>query len=166
MSWNNGSLLRAFQRKQEKQAKYYASLGMTEEQIAVMRAMDVEEYNSERNYYRHTQPLDVNVFYESDCDESDNALLEKFGDRISVSLEDSNDFSRYWWIEELDTPELAKAIKALPKEEIELLTMLVFDEMTHQEIAKKLGISRQAVSKKISRIGSILGRISKNAKKY
>lgn len=164
MSWNNGYEKKAFLRKQEKQAKYYASLGMTDEQIAVMRATDEEEFKSERLHRIHTQPLDVNIFFESDCDESDNALLEKFGDRISVSLEDSNDFSRYWWIEELDTPELAKAIKALPQEEIELLTMLAFDEMTHQEIGKKLGISQQAVTKKISQIGSRLRKISKNAK--
>ena len=47
MSWNDGSERRSFLKKQEKQAKYYASLGMTEEQIAVIRAMDEEEYKSE-----------------------------------------------------------------------------------------------------------------------
>ena len=79
-------------------------------------------------------------------------MLKIFGNQISVSLEDGSEFSRYWWIEELDTPELAAAIKALPLKDIELLTMVSFDEMTHEEIAEKFGVDRSTVSKRIARI--------------
>ncbi len=152
MSWNNGLERKKFNRKQNKQNEEYRALGMSDEAIRALNDLDNEIYNSDRVYCTHTQPLDISVFYESDCDESDNALLKKFGDRISITLEDSGCFSRYWWIEELDTPELAKAIKELPKEDIELLTLYVFDQMTQQEIAKILGVSQPAVVKRLSKI--------------
>ena len=152
MSWNNGLERKKFNRKQNKQNEEYRALGMSDEAIRALNDLDNEIYNSDRVYCTHTQPIDISVFYESDCDESDNALLKKFGDRISVTLEDSGCFSRYWWIEELDNPELAKAIKELPKDDIELLTMLAFDEMTYDEIGIILGISKQAVFKRLTKI--------------
>lgn len=149
MNWNNGYERKQFQKEQEKQNKYYKSLGMSDEAIQAINEFDYEVFKSKRIESIHTQPLDISVFYESDCDESDNALLKKFGEQISVNLEDGGGFSRYWWIEELDTPELAAAINALSQEDKELLTMIVFDQMNHKEIAEILGISRQAVTERL-----------------
>lgn len=152
MNWNDGYERKLFEKKNENQNKEYKALGMTDEQIQAINEFDYERYKAERIYNLHTQPLDINVFFESDCDESDNALLKKFGDQISVSLEDGEGFSRYWWIEQLDTPELAAAIKALPEKDIGLLTMVAFDKMSQQEIANYLGVKRITVAQRMFKI--------------
>ena len=146
MNWNDGYERKKFFEKQKKQNEEYRSLGMSEEAIREINEFDFEVYKSNRVNAMHTQSLDLSVFYESTCDESDNALLEKFGDRISVTMEVIGGFPRYWWIEGIDNPELAAAVKALSKEEIELLTLYAFDEKTEEEIAKQLGITQQSVS--------------------
>lgn len=152
MNWNDGYERKMFEKKNENQNKEYKTLGMTDEQIQAINEFDYERYKAERIYNLHTQPLDINVFLESDCDESDNALLKKFGDQISTSLEDGEGFSRYWWIEQLDTPELAEAIKVLPEKDIELLTMMAFDNMSQQEIAGYFGVNRVTVATWTSKI--------------
>ena len=134
---------------------------MTEEQISAINDFDYEQFKAERIYKMHTQPLDVSVFYESDSDESDNALLKKFGDQISVTIEDEGGFSRYWWIEQLDTPELAGAIKALSQEDIEILTMIAFDGLTQSETGKLLGLKQQTIAKRMARIKKYLQNFKK-----
>ncbi|MCR4682719.1 MAG: hypothetical protein K5647_05215 [Clostridiales bacterium] len=156
MSWNDGFKRRKFKEKIKKQTEYFRSLGMSEEQISAINEFDREEFLSDRRYRMHTQPLDVSVFYEDDLDESDNALLMKFRETLSVTIEDCGDAPRHWWVEQLETAGLASAVKALAEDDIELLTMIVQDGMTHREIALITGVSRQAVTDRLARIRKII----------
>ena len=79
---------------------------------------------------------------------------------MSVTIEQSEAKSRYWWIEEIDDPELAKQIKALDKEDIELITLHVFENFTQEEIGKEFGISQRAAGKRIEKLRNIFKKSS------
>ena len=152
MSWNNGYETKKFEARQKKQAEEYRALGMTEEQIQAMYEFDLEQFKSDRRYAMHTQSIQVPEFDDIDADESDNSLLKEFFDQLTCNINDSTDKPRYWWIEELDTPELIQAIKMLSDNDKELLTLYFFDGYSQSEIAEFYGISQKNISKKISRI--------------
>ena len=123
-----------------------------------MYQFDLVEFNSRRRFSEHTQQFSENAFEESDDDKS--PLLEKYLAQLSTSLDFSFAGDRYGWIEEIEKPELIKGIKALSKEDIELITLYVFDDLTQNEIGVRFGISQKAVSKRIEQIRKHLNKFS------
>ena len=133
MSWNDSIQRNKFNKEQKTQEESYRKKGMSDMQINAMKDFDQAEYKSDRRFYSHTLPLD------------DNAQST-----MNVCAEQTH--SRYWWIEEIDDPILVSRIKTLSTAEIEILTMFVYEGYTQSDIGKKLGISQQAVAKRIKRI--------------
>ena len=123
-----------------------------------MDQLDLVEFNSRRRFSEHTQQFSENSFEESDDDKS--PLLEKYLAQLSTSLDFSFAGDRYGWVEEIEKPELIKGIKALSKEDIELITLYVFDDLTQNEIGVRFGISQKAVSKRIEQIRKHLNKCS------
>ena len=150
MAWNNGLERKRFDEEQERIAAEYRAAGMTEEQIKQMYQFDLDAFNSKRRFNEHNQQFPEDVLEESDDDKS--PLFEKFLDSVSVGLDLSNIKDRYWWIEEIENIQLLTAIKELSAEEIELITQIVFDELTQDDIAKTLDVSQSAVSQKMKKI--------------
>ena len=147
MSWNDGYERRKFEARQKKQAEEYRALGMTEEQIQTMYEFDLEQYKSDRRHYSHTQSFIPDDFDESEDDDEKLSIFEKFKDVLTISIEDSSDKSRYWWIEEIDEPETVKKIKSLSERDLEILTLMVIDELTHEEIAKIMGVCVRTIER-------------------
>ena len=147
MSWNDGYERRKFEARQKKQAEEYRALGMSEEQIQIMYEFDLEQFNSNRSYYSHTQSFIPDDFDESEDDDEKLSIFEKFKDVLTISIEDSSDKSRYWWIEEIDEPETVKKIKSLSERDLEILTLMVIDELTHEEIAKIMGVCVRTIER-------------------
>ena len=147
MSWNNAYERKKFEAKQKKQAEEYRALGMTEEQIQIMYEFDLEQFKSNRSYYSHTQSFIPDDFDESEDDDEKLSIFEKFKDVLTISIEDSSDKSRYWWIEEIDEPETVKKIKSLSERDLEILTLMVIDELTHEEIAKIMGVCVRTIER-------------------
>ena len=147
MSWNDGYERRKFEARQKKQAEEYRALGMTEEQIQAMYEFDLEQYKSDRRHYSHTQSFIPDDFDESEDDDEKLSIFEKFKDVLTISIEDSSDKSRYWWIEEIDEPETVKKIKSLSERDLEILTLMVIDELTHEEIAKIMGVCVRTIER-------------------
>ena len=102
MSWNNAYETKKFEAKQKKQVEEYRALGMTEEQIQAMYEFDLEQFNSERRYREHTQAFIPDDFDENEDDDEKLSIFEKFKDVLTVSIEDSECKSRYWWVEEIE----------------------------------------------------------------
>ena len=150
MAWNNGLERKRFDEEQEKLAAGYRAAGMTEEQIEQMHQFDLEAFNSTRRFFEHNQQIPDNGFVTDD--EGLCPLNDKFLEIMSVTIEQSDAKSRYWWTEEIDNPELAKQIKALGKKDIELITLHVFENFTQEEISKEFGISQRAVGKRIEKL--------------
>lgn len=156
MSWNNAYETKKFDAREKKQAEEYRTLGMTEEQIQIMYEFDLEQFNSDRRYREHTQPLQVEEFEENDADESDNSLLNEFFEQLTCTIEDSGDKLRYWWIEEIGDAELYRKIKSLNADDVELITLYVFDGYTQGEIAQLYSCTKQNIQKKFRRIKNFL----------
>lgn len=156
MSWNNRSERAKFEAIQKKHYEEYLKQGMTEEQIKEMYEFDLEQFNSDRRYYMHVQQLTTSDFDEGEDDESESTLLKKHLEALTVSIETSNELSRYWWIEEIDNPILAANIKKLTPDDLELLTLYVFDGYKQEEIANHFGVTQQAIAKKLCRIIELL----------
>ena len=155
MGWNNAYERKKFEAKQKKQAEEYRALGMSEEQIQIMYEFDLEQFNSNRSYYSHTQSFIPDDFDESEDDDEKLSIFEKFKDVLTISIEDSSDKSRYWWIEEIDEPETVKKIKSLSERDLEILTLMVIDELTHEEIAKIMGVCVRTIERKNARFKNL-----------
>ena len=159
MSWNDGYERKMFAKRQKKQSEEYRALGMTEEQIQAMYEFDLEQFKSERRHRMHTQPLQVEEFEENDADESDNTLLNEFFDELTCTIETSGDKSRYWWVEEIDDSETVKKIKSLSERDLEILTLMVIDELTHEEIAKIMGVCVRTIERVNARFKNLFKKI-------
>lgn len=156
MSWNNAYERKKFEARQKKQAEEYRALGMTEEQIREMYEFDLEQFKSERRYRMHTQPIQVEVFEDNNADESDNTLLIEFFDQLTCTIETSVDKSRYWWVEEIEDERLARRVKSMAPEEIEMITLLVFEGYTQIEASQKMGMPYRTFKFKFRKIKELL----------
>ena len=135
-----------FERQQRQQAEQYRKLGMDEEQIQTMYEFDLATFRSDWRYEKHTQGLAASSFGDGTQDDSKSALFEKFLAQLSVQPDDGH--SREWWVEEIENPQLALALKGLSKSDLEFITRIVIEKATQMELSEELGISQQAVSKK------------------
>ena len=86
MGWNNAYERKKFEAKQKKQAEEYRALGMTEEQIQIMYEFDLEQFNSNRSYYSHTQSFIPDDFDESEDDDEKLSIFEKRFSSISLQF--------------------------------------------------------------------------------
>ena len=148
MNWNNGYERRKFEARQKKQAEEYRALGMSEEQIQSIYEFDLEQFNSERRYREHTQAFLPDDFDENEDDEEKLSIFEKFKDVLTTSIEDGDNQSRYWWIEEIDDSYISEALRMLSQTDLEILTQMVMDELKHEDIAQIMGISVRTVERK------------------
>jgi RNA polymerase sigma factor (sigma-70 family) len=150
MAWNNGLERKKFEAEQEKLAAEYRAAGMSEEQIQQMHEFDLEVFNSNRRFAEHTQEFPESPF--EDGDEGQSPLYERFPEALTVSMELPIGNWRYAWIDELEDEQLAKELKSLSVEDIELITLYAFEERSQEEISKQFGISQRAVSKRIEKL--------------
>ena len=98
-------------------------------------------------------------------DESQSPMNKKFLDRFSVTIEHSDMKSRYWWIEELDNPHLAKKARELSQKQLELITLYVYEDFTVRQIASEMDISKSTVSQRINKIKKYLENFSESVDK-
>ena len=143
-----------FERQQRQQAEQYRKLGMDEEQIQTMYEFDLATFRSDWRYEKHTQGFAASSFGDGTQDESKSALFEKFLTQLSVQPDAWH--SREWWVEEIENPQLALALKGLSKSDLEFITRIVIEKATQMELSEELGISQQAVSKKWRKMKKIL----------
>ena len=158
MGFNNGLERKKFEAMWKKLRSEYAAAGMNDEAIEEMYQFDLDTFRSDRRYGEHTQAMPSQAF-DDDGDvpgESNTALLVKFFDSFAVMPRDTDENNRYGWLDEIESEELSVAIQKLSDEDIELLTLYVFDGYSTTEIAALQGIAHQNVSKKIRRIKKFL----------
>ena len=143
-----------FERQQRQQVEQYRKLGMDEEQIQTIYEFDLDTFRSDWRYEKHTQGFAASSFGDGTQDDSKSALFEKFLVQLSVQPDDGH--SREWWVEEIENPQLALALKGLSKSDLEFITRIVIEKATQMELSEELGISQQAVSKKWRKMKKIL----------
>ena len=143
-----------FERQQRRQAEQYRQLGMDEEQIQTMYEFDLATFRSDWRYEKHTQGFTASSFDDNMQDESKSALFEKFLAQLSVQPHDGH--SREWWVEEIENPQLALALRQLDADGLELLTLYVIECRSQSEIAARFGLSQRAISKRLQRLKKYL----------
>lgn len=156
MKWNNGRERAEFEREQKKLRARYARVGMTESQIASMYDFDKRTFNGNRREAEHTQSMCFSAFADGASDDGQTPLYKRFYSELTVEL-DVCAAARFSWIEEISDDGMARALKSLSRERLEILTMLVIDGMTQAEIARAKGVSQQYISQIAIKIKKILG---------
>lgn len=152
MRWNNGTENARFEAEQKRLAAEYRRYGMTEEQIRSLYEFDREVHRSSRRYAMHTQPLEP-ADYDPEMDDLEKMpQFGKSGERLTCTDPNAAEHTRFWWVEELDTPALVLAVKGLSPEDLELLTLYVFAGCSQAELAVKYGVSQKCISQKLARI--------------
>ena len=158
MAWNNGLERKKFDEEQKRLAAEYRAAGMTEYQIEQMYQFDLKAFNNKRRFYEHNQQIPDNIF--GTDDEGLCPLNDKFLGAMSVTLEQSDAKSRYWWIEEIENPMLALMVRRLPVEDLELITLYAFEKHTVREVAAEIGVSKSTVSQRLDRLRKFLKNFS------
>ena len=147
MAWNDGRERKKFEAQQERLKKIYLENGMSEEQIQALYEFDKKEFKSRRIYAMRTQRFDFEAF-DGEADEGQNPLYDKFLEALSVTDEYVSE-ERFGWIEEIENPKLAKAMKKLGVDEKELLTEWLVENLTQEQMAKNFKVRQGTISKRI-----------------
>lgn len=156
MSWNNAYRRKQFEEKQKKQAEEYMVLGMTEEQIQAMYEFDLEQFRSDRRFYSHTQSLLPDTFDENEDNDEKLSIFELFKDVFTTTIEEAECKSRYWWVDEIGEDDLLGGVRNLNSEQIEILTLIVFENYSQKDAAEKMGIPYRSFKRKIQQIKILL----------
>ncbi|MGN0536272.1 MAG: hypothetical protein ACI4IR_09765 [Eubacterium sp.] len=157
MKFNYSYEKKKFDTEWEKLEIEYRQAGMTEKAIMEIRNFDWNLFKLRRTEALHTQEfLEENNAQENGDGSHEIMLLHKFSDKF-LTVEDDLDYhSRYWWIEELDTPHLIAKIKSLSVEELEILDLKVFRGLSLKEIANFKGIPYRTIKYKFAKIKKLL----------
>ena len=156
MSWNNAYRRKQFEEKQKKQAAEYRALGMTEEQIQSMYEFDLEQFRSDRRFYSHTQSFLPDTFDENEDNDEKLSIFELFEDVFTTTIEEAECKSRYWWVDEIGEDDLLGGVRNLNSEQIEILTLIVFENYSQKDAAEKMGIPYRSFKRKIQQIKILL----------
>ena len=149
MEFNYGLERKRFEREWNKLRQQYRKAGMDENAINEMYAFDLEIFNDNRAIAKHEQPITPDM---SGDNEDKSTLFEKFMDQLSY--QDSYVFipQRYAWLDQIRNNRLYESLLGLRPDDIELITLYVFERYTYEEIGKKFGISKQAVNQRVNRL--------------
>ena len=126
----------------EKKSAEYREAGMDENSIAEMYKLEREIFLSDRRWEEHrSESLDI---------------------PLTVSFSEEDFSGRYAWVETLENADLAREIKRLKRDDLELLTMIVEDQMNVVDISRMLKVNHSTVSRKLSRLKKYLKNFSEN----
>jgi DNA-directed RNA polymerase specialized sigma24 family protein len=84
-----------------------------------------------------------------------SGLFKKF-DSLKVTFSEDDFTGRYSWVETIEDQELCASLKVLSANDLELITLMVIDDYSQSDIAKKDGCARNTVNKKLARIKKLL----------
>lgn len=155
MGFYYASERKRFEREWDKLRKKYESAGMDTTAIQLLYEFDLELFRSQRTYESHTQAMPSDYISKNGLERS--TLLRRF-ETQSTTFDETDFPSRYAWVDTIENSQLALALRKLSKEDLELLTFLVLEEHTQQELAQKWGWSQKAVSRRFLRIKKFLNR--------
>jgi len=161
MGYNHGLEEKKFKEKWDKLRVEYTAAGMSEADIGELHDHDREVFNSDRTFLGHTVSLGCPFAYNGTACEEDSPLTHGQVESLSAYQPEIYSWGRHDWIDDLDTPELAKQIRSLSQTDVEVLSYLVGDAvcvLSRAEIARVLGVSRAAVTKRLNRVKSLLAK--------
>ena len=153
MGFNYAKERRKFEAKWKRLRKEYEEAGMDEYAIDQLYLFDLKVFCAGRVYANHTQQMPDLYIAENMTDHS--SLLKKFKS-LSVTFDETAFHDRYAWIETVEDPRLASLFRKLPQKDLELLTLLVIEGYTQEEVAKRWGCKQSSISDRYKNIKNFL----------
>ena len=154
MGFNYGLEKKNFDSQWAVTRKQYEDAGMSSEAIQAMYDYDWSVFNATRAYQNHTQEIAAPSFEQSE--ESYSPLMNKYQEAISVTDHYCETNSRFAWIGEIEDENLLSALEKLSDEDLELLTLYIYEGYSTVELSKAYGIDHQNISKRIIKITNFL----------
>ena len=154
MGFNYGLEKKNFDSQWAVTRKQYEDAGMSSEAIQAMYDYDWSVFNATRAYQNHTQEMAAPSFEQSE--ESYSPLMDKYREAISVTDTYHETKSRFAWIGEIEDEHLLSALEKLSDEDLELLTLYIYEGYSTVELSKAYSIAHQNISKRIIKITNFL----------
>lgn len=159
MRFNYQKEITEFEKRQEELRRIYREAGMAEESIGAMYDYDREELRRERVFRMHNRSFDF------DADYGDGMFAERTGGAYREYMDQLTCTDRYLTgslhdlMQDIDDPDLVKALLTLTGCQRRILEMLVLDGMSQRDVAEALGVGASTVCRQV-------GRIRKKLKKF
>ena len=154
MGFNYGLEKKNFDSQWAMTRKQYEDAGMSSEAIQAMYDYDWSVFNANRSYQNHTQEMAAPSFKQSE--ESYSPLMNKYQEAISVTDTYHETKSRFAWIGEIEDENLLSALERLSDDDLEILTLYIYEGYSTVELSKVYGIAHQNISKRIIKITNFL----------
>ena len=154
MGFNYGLEKKNFDSQWAVTRKQYEDAGMSSEAIQAMYDYDWSVFNATRAYQNHTQEIAAPSFEQSE--ESYSPLMNKYQKAISVTDTYPETKSRFAWIGEIEDENLLSALEKLSDDDLEILTLYIYEGYSTVELSKAYGIAHQNISKRIIKIANFL----------
>ena len=153
MGFNYGLEKKNFDRQWAIMRKQYEDAGMSIEAIQAMYEYDWSVFNAARSYQNHTQEIAAPSFEQGE--ESYSPLMNKYQEAISTEHYHETK-SRFTWIGGIEDEKLLFALENLDDEDLEILTLYVYEGYNTVELSKVYRIAQQNISKRILKITNFL----------
>ena len=154
MGFNYGLEKKNFDSQWAMTRKRYEDAGMSSEAIQAMYDYDWSVFNANRSYQNHTQEMAAPSFEQSE--ESYSPLMNKYQEAVSVTDHYHETKSRFAWIGEIEDENLLSALEKLSDDDLEILTLYIYEGYSTVELSKAYGIAHQNISKRIIKITNFL----------
>ena len=154
MGFNYGLEKKNFDRQWTIIRKQYEDAGMSSEAIQAMYEYDWSVFNAARSYQNHTQEIAAPSFEQGE--ESYSPLMNKYQEAISITEHYHETKSRFTWIGGIEDEKLLFALENLDDEDLEILTLYVYEGYNTVELSKVYRIAQQNISKRILKITNFL----------
>ncbi len=148
MGFNYAKEKAEFDRQWAKIREQYEELGMSRDAIEKIHTFDWDWFKSQRRYSSHLANLPEEVTLKT--------IQQASTGTMPGDIPASFGSDPYQWLDEIENEELVQKLMLLSKDDIVLLTRLVFEEYTQSEIAQRELRSQMAVSKHLHKIQKIL----------
>ncbi|MDY5286784.1 MAG: sigma factor-like helix-turn-helix DNA-binding protein [Lentihominibacter sp.] len=150
MKYNNWKKTREFEELWMELEKEYKEAGMSETAIKEMKAYDWEMKKKERVYCAHNQELPIYLITGDEYAEDKSQLLNDNFEAFSYEAETF--MENEMWIEHFEDVRLYLAMNALSCEQRMIMRKICVERYTQENVADELGISQQAMSKRMRTI--------------
>ncbi len=147
MGFNYAKEKAKFDRQWAKIRKQYEELGMSQNAIEELYNFDWDWFKSQRRYGSHLADLTEVVNVET--------IREASTETIPGDIPASLGSDPRQWLDEIEDEQLVRKLMQLSKDDIALLTHLVFEEYTQSEIAQQEAQSQKTVSRQFQQIKNI-----------
>ena len=142
MDFNYAREKRKFNQEWKVLRAQYEALGMEPSAIDSLYDYDLQWFRSCRTYINHTQPFPTESFGEG----GQSTLLRKYPTLVSRGADEDSEDSLFWH----------DAAKKLSKLDISIIELRRTKGLNQSEIAKELGCSQAAISKRMKKIKKLL----------